>query len=154
MQNQPLETDPVRRKARRMALDSAQSKARKKHPEIGSCEQCGAPGVDRHHDDYEKPELIRVFCRKCHAAWHREHGHSPTPATFMEALLNGLPQYSPIIFKGSNPTGKPLPQCMKYRERTGESCLLPRGHAGLCGWHDSLSPTATDAANPSTDATP
>lgn len=53
--------------------------ARKAHPTPPpACEDCGsAAALDRHHDDYDKPEEIRWLCRKCHrkadaARWKRD----------------------------------------------------------------------------------
>ena len=38
----------------------------------GSCEVCGDPKTDGHHDDYTKPLQVRWLCRKHHAAAHVE----------------------------------------------------------------------------------
>ena len=34
------------------------------------CESCSAPGVQKHHDDYNRPLEVRWFCRKCHLDLH------------------------------------------------------------------------------------
>lgn len=34
------------------------------------CEDCGDPGVEKHHDDYSKPLEVRWFCRRCHLLRH------------------------------------------------------------------------------------
>jgi len=36
------------------------------------CEQCGAVPADGHHDDYDKPAVVRWLCRKHHRAFHRK----------------------------------------------------------------------------------
>jgi hypothetical protein len=37
----------------------------------GSCEVCGKPNADAHHEDYAKPLDIRWLCRQHHAEEHR-----------------------------------------------------------------------------------
>jgi ribosomal protein S27AE len=38
-----------------------------------SCSQCGKEtSVVGHHDDYEKPLIVRWLCRKCHTELHME----------------------------------------------------------------------------------
>jgi hypothetical protein len=41
-----------------------------------SCEGCGEPNADAHHDSYLKAEWlnVRFLCRKCHKGWHAENG--------------------------------------------------------------------------------
>lgn len=38
--------------------------------QLGACEDCGRPGVDRHHKDGDTdnnlPENIAILCRRCH----------------------------------------------------------------------------------------
>jgi hypothetical protein len=43
------------------------------------CEQCGTGWgrIDGHHDDYALPLVVRWLCRRCHVAWHLEHGEAP-----------------------------------------------------------------------------
>lgn len=37
-----------------------------------SCEVCGSPVTEAHHDDYSKPLVVRWVCRPDHARIHRE----------------------------------------------------------------------------------
>lgn len=38
------------------------------------CEKCGVKGkkLDLHHDRYDRPEVVRQLCRKCHSRHHRQ----------------------------------------------------------------------------------
>jgi len=36
-----------------------------------ACESCGKEGpVDGHHDDYNRPDVVRWLCRSCHMSLH------------------------------------------------------------------------------------
>lgn len=51
--------------------------------EKGPCEGCGDSNSQAHHDDYEKPLIVRWLCRNCHEAEHGSpnfHG-GPSPGT-------------------------------------------------------------------------
>lgn len=38
------------------------------------CEVCGKLESNGHHDDYDKPLVVRWLCQEHHVAWHQEHG--------------------------------------------------------------------------------
>lgn len=40
------------------------------------CEICKKTGVrlHAHHDDYDKPLVVRHLCTQCHSNWHKLHG--------------------------------------------------------------------------------
>lgn len=41
------------------------------------CEICGeADNTHAHHDDYDKPRIVRWLCPVHHKAWHLEHGEA------------------------------------------------------------------------------
>jgi hypothetical protein len=38
------------------------------------CEECLENDVVGHHDDYDKPLVVRWLCQAHHVAWHKENG--------------------------------------------------------------------------------
>jgi len=42
-----------------------------------SCQACGAPEPEGHHQDYGKPLEVEWLCRSCHDRLHRTNGVSP-----------------------------------------------------------------------------
>jgi len=41
----------------------------------GCCEKCGTENqVEGHHDDYDKPLIVRWLCITHHKRWHRDNG--------------------------------------------------------------------------------
>lgn len=49
-----------------------------------TCSECGScgitsKGIHGHHDDYDKPDVVRWLCAKCHHRWHSKHGEALNP---------------------------------------------------------------------------
>lgn len=62
--------DPQRWAARLAA--QKRSKQMKKLGQAKICEVCGEPG-QLHHDDYSKPDEMRLLCAKHHGETHRQY---------------------------------------------------------------------------------
>jgi ribosomal protein S27AE len=58
--------NPLKVKARKAVWNLLRYGKLQKQP----CEQCTAPKVEAHHDDYEKPLDVRWVCRSHHTAIH------------------------------------------------------------------------------------
>lgn len=57
-----------------MKTSKARYLAKKKFETLKECENCGSKkNLVRHHEDYNLPEKIKVFCRKCHGTWHHNN---------------------------------------------------------------------------------
>lgn len=38
------------------------------------CETCGSEqNIHAHHDDYDKPLVVRWMCQRCHHEWHKQN---------------------------------------------------------------------------------
>jgi transposase-like protein len=37
-----------------------------------TCERCGASKPERHHPDYNRPEIVTWLCKKCHRHLHKK----------------------------------------------------------------------------------
>jgi len=77
-QNEAAEEQPVTRQKRwqaehpkaRWAHLALASALRRGLIEKGPCEVCGAVEVDGHHDDYDRPAVVRWLCRRHHRQLH------------------------------------------------------------------------------------
>jgi hypothetical protein len=66
------ERNPVKR---RVAYLFKQALERGQLVRPSACEWCGEKRkTEGHHPDYAKPLEVEWLCRKCHKAWHRQHG--------------------------------------------------------------------------------
>lgn len=78
-----------------------------------SCEVCGDPNTEIHHDDYNDRRNVRWFCRKHHMEWHINQ-EIFTELGGMDAerrgMLNGIMQRwaeHVAAFKATHPTYEP-----------------------------------------------
>jgi hypothetical protein len=37
------------------------------------CADCAEPAREYHHDDYDKPDVVRALCKGCHRRWHYDN---------------------------------------------------------------------------------
>lgn len=59
------------------AANLVQAAFRRGEIQRGSCEVCGNPKTDGHHDDYSKPLEVRWLCRKHHRQHHAAEFRAP-----------------------------------------------------------------------------
>ena len=54
----------------------ARKRAQRAAPILKECQDCGATKkLQRHHPDYNKPDLFKVLCGPCHAKADQRDGH-------------------------------------------------------------------------------
>jgi len=54
---------------------ASRKRSQRLFPVIQPCEECGTTErVQRHHEDYEKPEEVRFLCQSCHTKRDMERG--------------------------------------------------------------------------------
>lgn len=57
-----------------MLKEKSRNISKKIFPILNKCECCGEKeNLERHHFDYNKPEIIIIFCPKCHKNWHKNN---------------------------------------------------------------------------------
>ena len=52
------------------------------------CESCGNPNTEAHHDDYNKPLVVRFLCCSCHTTWHQFNKPIQEKKSLKEVLRN------------------------------------------------------------------
>ena len=53
--------------------NKARYQSRKLFPKLNYCEKCNSTkNLHRHHEDYNKPELVNVLCGGCHLRMHNK----------------------------------------------------------------------------------
>lgn len=51
-----------------------------KYFKSSTCEECPSDfAVEAHHDDYDKPQVFRWLCARCHKIWHAANGEALNP---------------------------------------------------------------------------
>lgn len=61
------------RAKRKKAREIFNHYVRDKHIEKQPCEVCGKSETEAHHDNYDKPLVVRWLCFDCHRRWHKEN---------------------------------------------------------------------------------
>jgi hypothetical protein len=64
----------ARRKSNARAYATVYQKRGKLIPR--PCEVCGSLMVEKHHEDYSKPLMVRWLCRPCHQEMHKKKSSS------------------------------------------------------------------------------
>lgn len=64
------QTHPKAARAHRMVAYHVRSGNLLRQP----CEVCGSMKAVAHHDDYDKPLIVRWLCQAHHKRWHEKHG--------------------------------------------------------------------------------
>jgi transposase-like protein len=87
-------------KRARLAVQLAVEKGLMKRGE--KCESCGSlDNIEGHHDDYNKPLVVRWLCHKCHFDWHLKNKAIPANDA---ATLYANKRRRMIEFKGKRQT--------------------------------------------------
>lgn len=84
---------------------TTRKRAQRKHPNPTACQACGdPPPLERHHPDYDDPELVEILCPPCHVKADKRDGTRPTKRQKPCSVCGAPFEYTHTRVKACGPT--------------------------------------------------